>query len=259
MKLRAVIADDETYGRRAMAELLRDHADVEVAAECSNGDEVLATLAARAADVVFLDVQMPGRDGLATARELLRREPDRRPLVVFVTAFDKHAVDAFEQHAIDYLLKPVAPERLAATLLRVREHLRSRADSATALPVESMLQTLEKLRAADRRIRIEAAGRTLLLRARELSWAESQGNYVRIHGGDEPILLRMTLTELEQTLAGHDVLRVHRTSLVHTGHVREVRSTDGGNTTQLRLDDGTLVPVGRSFRDAVLAALRDLS
>lgn len=250
MTLRALVADDEPHGRRAVREQLARATGFTVVAECGDGASALAALRGGGIDVAFLDVRMPERSGLDVARAL----GAAAPLLVFVTAFDEHAVEAFEHCAVDYVLKPIDPARFQRTLERVRERLR--ADAGRPDRLARLLAELQPGAAAGRRVALEAPGRTVFVAAADFVWAAAEGNYVEVHvGAGEPFRLRTTLQQLEQTLQPCDVVRIHRAYLIGLQHVREVRSTDGGHTTTVRLRDGTDLPVGRTFRCALVQRL----
>lgn len=250
MTLRALIADDEPHGRRAVREQLARAGDFDVVDECGDGATALAALQRGGVDVAFLDVRMPERSGLDVARSL----GSTAPVLVFVTAFDQHAVAAFDECAVDYVLKPIDPARFERTLVRVRARVRADRDRH-----ERMDRLLDALRATGRapRAALATPGRTVFVAADDFVWAQAEGNHVEVHTvGNETFKLRATLQQIEETLRSCGAVRVHRAYLVGLSHVRELRSTDGGHTTTVHLRDGTELPVGRTFRDALARQLR---
>jgi two-component system LytT family response regulator len=231
--LRAMIVDDEPLARRGLCQLAEAHGGVVVVAECRNGSEALARLAEAAPDVVFLDVQMPGADGFDV---LDRCGVAPRPPVVFVTAYDAHAVRAFEANALDYLLKPVTSARFAVTIARVRERL------AAPGPL---------------RLAVTTGTGSLLLDPAEIDWIEADDYYSALHVGPRRHLLREPLASLAVRLRDRSFVRAHRRAVVNLARVRELRA--GRGRAVLVLMDGTEVPVSRRCRRAIDDALRRAS
>lgn len=230
-ELRALAVDDEPP---ALAELLwalhHDDRIREVRA-VGSASEALRALESETFDVVFLDVRMPGLDGLDVARLLARFET--RPTVVFVTAYEHFAVDAFELAAVDYLLKPVEPERLSEAVGRVRA---ARSERVVERPAED-----------DVAVPVELGGVTTYVHRKDVLWVEAHGDYVRLHTGDAHHLVRVPLSTLEQDWADAGFVRIHRSLLVSLRHVEELR-VDSGRTT-VRLGGAELSVSRRHARD----------
>ncbi len=241
MTLRVVVVDDEELARGVVREHLAAHADVEVVAECANGLEAVESVAAHAPDLVFLDVQMPRLTGFETL-ELL--EP--RPAVVFVTAYDRHAVKAFEVNAVDYLLKPFSRERFDAALAKARALLSEGAKgpdpAALAAAARPGGKPLE-------RVAVREGTRVTLLPVGAIDWAKAEDDYVRIRSGGRSHLKHQTLAELAAQLPAARFVRVHRSWLVN---VARLVSFEDGRTAVTA--DGERVPVSR----AGAARLREL-
>ena len=218
--IRALIVDDEPLARRGIRQLLEPYPDVTVVAECRDGREAARALAAERPDLVFLDVEMPGLDGLGLIRV---RGAEAMPLIVFVTAHQQYAVPAFEAQALDYLVKPLSEARFRATMQRLVERMRSRP--------------------AGDRIAVPKAEGTLLLDAGEITCIEAEGDHALIHAGRTRHRVRQSLTALEARLS-REFARVHRSAIVRLDQVREVR-TDGAGETALVLRDGTVLRVSR--------------
>jgi two-component system LytT family response regulator len=236
--MRVLIVDDEAPARTRLARLLAAHADVEIAGHAGSAEDALEQAAALAPDALLLDIQMPGAGGLDVAASL----PDPAPAVVFVTAHDRYALQAFDAAALDYLLKPVEPERLARALQRVRDRLAAGAAgtrAAAALPPAQLL--------------IRDRGRTHVVALAEITWLEAADNYVVVHAADRAPLLRRTLAALLADL-GAGFARTHRSAAVALAQVRAVRSRDKGDA-EVELHDGTRVPCSRPHRAALLARL----
>lgn len=240
--MNVVIVDDEPPARRRMRRLLADVADVEVVGEASSADEALAVLAARGADVVLLDIRMPGLSGL----ELVARYAALPP-VIFVTAHDEFAVRAFELDAIDYLLKPVRPERLVAALDRVRQRAHHPRLAATL----GRLSHAEG-QAAPRVVVVER-GAVRLFDARAVAryWAEDKYTLFVADGAER--LTLEPLVELEVRLAGHGYLRIHRSELVDVSRVRALVAAPAGQLVEL--DDGQRARVSRRRATELRVAL----
>ena len=213
--VRALIVDDEGPARGELRYLLAAHPEVEVVGEAATAKEALALASAVKYDVVFLDVEMPGMTGLEAARLVLDRPS--RPVIVFVTAHERYAVDAFAVEAFDYLVKPVEPERLARVIERLTHARRPAADRVQKVPVVS-------------------AGKTVLLDYDAVHWIEADGDYSRVHTFDRSYLCTSSLRELEDALPGARFARIHRSHLVNLAKVSAVRRA-GPDRIRLALDD----------------------
>ena len=255
MNIRALIVDDEPPARDLIATLLRDEPDLEVVGQCSNGRDAVAAIERLSPDLVFLDVQMPGLDGFGVLAEL---QPDRLPLVVFVTAFDQHAIRAFEVHALDYLLKPFEYDRLRQAVRRARTLFAQGSATACQTRLLTLLEELGATRQSWNRLAVRDAGRIVFLRPDEIDWIEAEGNYVRLHVGKESHLLRETMNSTEARLASKQFLRVSRSSIVNLERVTEWQPLFHGDSVVI-LRDGTRLTVSRVYReslDRLVAQLR---
>lgn len=228
-RLRALIVDDERLARQRLRALLEELPEIDVD-EATDGFDALEKLSVDTFGVVFLDIQMPELDGFLMLQEL--GEP--RPLIVFVTAFEEHAVRAFEVLAFDYLLKPVDAGRLQLTVDRVRRRLREPPHSRRKLE----------------RFVVRRADRIYLLPVAKVSWLKAEGNYVRVHAGAESYLVRATLSALAEVLE-RPFARIHRSIIVNLDRVREIETFEHGDY-EVVLDDGTQLPLSRTYRDAIL-------
>jgi two-component system, LytTR family, response regulator len=236
MKIRALIVDDERVARARLRRLLGADAEVEIVAECADGASAVAAVREHAPDLLLLDVQMPGLDGFATL-EALAAHPE--PLVVFVTAFDEHAIRAFEQCALDYLLKPASPARIAKTLERVRHHLALRLAAAPPEPSPS---------AGTLRFRVRSGQRTYFVALEEIDWISADGNYAVLHTGRQGHLLRETMAKLEALLPPRSFCRISRSAIVQLAKVKElVADAQGRHWTVMQ--HGERVQISRSIRE----------
>ena len=195
MTIRVLIVDDEPVARRGILRLLRQEPNIEVVDECGDGAAAITAIGEHAPDLVFLDVQMPELDGFGVIEAI---GADRMPAVVFVTAFDHHAVRAFDAQAIDYVLKPIDPERFRRALQRVRSQLAD-PDDGFVRRVSEALKSLDRaqLQRYPSRLAIRSDGRVRLLDIDEIDRIVAAGNYVEIHTGISQHLLRETISSLE--------------------------------------------------------------
>ena len=253
--MNVLLVDDEPLARRRMRRLLSDAADVVVVAECGSGTSALEALGTHHVDVVFLDIQMPGVDGFVVADAL--RGPDA-PLVVFVTAYDSHAIRAFETRALDYLLKPVRAERLEAALVRARETLVARRSAAYANELRSVIARLDHdvpapaspvaaAAQAASRIEVRDGERVRYIDADDVTWAEAHGAHVTLHTRKGTYEIRETLAHLESSLDPRRFVRIHRSYVVNVSEVRELEPWFGGDAVLL-LHDGQRLKVSRTYR-----------
>jgi two-component system LytT family response regulator len=244
-----IIVDDERPARQKLRTLLAAHDDVEIVRECANGDEAVEAIHELHPDLVFLDVQMPGRDGFGVVREAAGLTKH----VVFVTAYDQYAVKAFEVQALDYLLKPFDRTRLEQTMTRVRERIRNGSGDLQDR-LRAMLDEVSARGASVDRVMIKTAGRITFLRVAEIEWIEAADNYVRIHAGRERHLIRETMNNFETQLDRRNFVRVHRSAIVNVDAIVEIRSLFHGDFSLL-LKTGAEIPLGRAYRERLEGAL----
>lgn len=249
--LRVLIADDERWARRRVVSLLGDEPDVEIVGEAGSGEDAVAGILEHRPDLVFLDIQMDGMDGFDVIDAV---GVERMPMVVFATAFDNYAVRAFETHAVDYLLKPIDPDRLREALGRARRGIAHHLGE----PAQHLGALLDELRARSgylKRIGVSSAGRISIVRLAEVSWFEAAGNYVKLHVGAREHLARQTMKELQSRLDPEQFVRVHRSAIVNLDRIRELQPWFRGEQV-LILDDGTRVTIGRRYREELVRMLR---
>jgi two-component system LytT family response regulator len=248
--VRTLLVDDEPLARERLRALLADEPRIAIVGEAENGRSAVARIQELSPDLVFLDVQMPGMDGFGVLRAL---DPERFPLVVFVTAHDEHAIPAFDVNAVDYVLKPVMEDRLYKAVHRVLARFDLRSTNLTA----QLLTVLERVRRLDddERIPVRVGGNTLFVRTDQLDWAEVVEDYVRLHVGAESYLLRETMSELERRLPAHRFLRIHRSTLVNVSRIKQVQPWSKGDYL-LVLDDGTKLVTGKTYRERIQQLLR---
>jgi two-component system LytT family response regulator len=227
MKIRAMLVDDEPLARERLRALLASEADVEIVAECADGPAAVDAVRRLEPDVVFLDIRMPGMDGFDVLDAV---GPGRLAAVVFLTAYDQHAVRAFEERALDYLLKPVSRARIREAVARVRERL--------AHPAAERTQ----------RLAVRNGQRVTFVELASVDWIEAAGNYALVHAGRETHILRETMSALESRLPAASFLRVSRGAILNLSRVRELKAESPGQYRAV-LSDGQCVVVTRSWRE----------
>jgi two-component system LytT family response regulator len=231
--IRALLVDDEAHSRASVRALVEGQPHWQIVGECEDAAGLQQALAQYSADVVFLDIRLPGADGISLARVLQKLNPS--PLVVFTTAFEGYAVDAFEVQAVDYVLKPFDDSRFLTAMRRVEQALgaksRSRGD---------YLQ----------RVVIRSIGRVQFVDVADIQWLEASGNYVEIHAGKELFLHRARLHNLDAQLDPSNFVRIHRSVIVNRTVVDEVRPLSGGDFTVVIRGGGRL-RMSRTYRAAL--------
>jgi two-component system, LytTR family, response regulator len=243
--IRCLIVDDEPLVRERLRTLLGSHADVQVVGEAGDGPSALEVYGERTPQLVFLDIQMPGLSGLEVAE--IWRKDGALPIIIFVTAFDQFALEAFRLHALDYLTKPIDPERFSESLDRARELLQRPNRDELDRRIQAMLEMHERRQAVRPHLVVREHERHLLVPTAQIQCLEATGNYVRLHCDGVSHLLRSTLAAVEAKLDPQRFLRIHRSWIVNVEQVREVQPwTSGGWILLTRR--GLKVPVGQQYR-----------
>ena len=246
MKMRTLIVDDERPAREELAFLLKSFPDVEVVGQAKNGIEAVQLVRSRSPQVVFLDVQMPGLDGLAVVRRLLEKKGPL-PLFIFATAYDHYAVQAFEVNALDYLLKPIGKERLAIVLHRSRRMLEG--NESAQDKIERLLRMVQEYSSdQNSKLLVKSGGRLFLVNANNLVYATIHDGLISIHTREmEGQSNFRTIEDLQMNLDTQNFWRVHRSYLVNINSIREVVPWFK-SSYQLRMTDRnqTEIPVSRS-------------
>jgi two-component system LytT family response regulator len=263
MTIRTILVDDEPLATQGLMLRLHAHDDVEVIGTASNGREAIRAIKTDKPDLVFLDIQMPGFDGFSVIQGLMDVDP---PLFVFVTAYSEHALRAFEVQAVDYLEKPVLEDRLATTLERVRQRLAERgaqqhaerlAEALAEHAPEAAEELGESAPAAapesgrfEKMINIKDQGQIFRVDVDTIERIDAAGDYMCIQTGDNTLILRETMKDLEKRLDPRRFQRVHRSTIVNLDLVRQVKPHTNGECF-LVLNSGAQVKVSRSYRDVV--------
>ncbi|MEL1251881.1 LytR/AlgR family response regulator transcription factor [Aurantiacibacter gilvus] len=259
MTIRTIIVDDEKLAIQGLQLRLEPFSDIEVIETCANGREAIRAIKTLKPDLVFLDIQMPGFDGFSVVKGVMEIEP---PLFVFVTAYQEHAIRAFEANAVNYLMKPVDEDKLADTIERVRQRLAEKrsADEAEKLKdvlaevsPESLDQITDEDESAGRyekMINVKDRGQIFRVDVDSIEHIEAAGDYMCIYTGDNSLILRETMKDLERRLDPKTFQRVHRSKIVNLDQVRQVKPHTNGECF-LVLESGAEVKVSRSYRDVV--------
>lgn len=245
MSIRVLIVDDEPVARRGILRLLGKEDDIQVVGECGDGASAVAAINTLAPDLVFLDVQMPELDGFGVISAV---GIERMPAVVFTTAFDQHALQAFDAQALDYVLKPIDPDRFRRALERARAHL-ARPDEDFVRRVALAVGAIDRndARKYPERLAIRSEGRVRLLDIDEVDRIVAAGNYMEVHAGPKKHLLRETMVSLEARLDPGRFVRVSRAAIVSIGQVREVQPLFNGDFVVI-LRSGAQVNGSRRYR-----------
>jgi two-component system LytT family response regulator len=256
MRLRTLIADDEPLARERLRFLLSNDKEIQIAGECRNGREVIATLKEGNIDVLFLDIQMPGRGGFEVIEQI---GSTQMPITVFVTAHTQYAIQAFEVHALDYLTKPVEPKRLHATLVRVKERIASHNALLTQEQLKSVLTSFECSPVPQReylkRILVPNGIKDSFVNVNDIEWIEAADYYSCLHVGPKNLMLRKTIKHLADMLDPHKFLRIHRSIIVNTDQVREVLR-EGRSEASVILMNGQRLKMSKAGWRELLAANR---
>lgn len=263
MTIRTILVDDEPLAIQGLELRLQEHEDVEIIDKCSNGREAIRAIKTHKPDLVFLDIQMPGFDGFSVVQGLMEVEP---PLFVFVTAYSDHAIRAFEAQAVDYLMKPVEPARLADTIERVRQRLTEKRGVEEVEKLKEVLaevapEAADEIATSDsatemasnrfeKLINIKDRGQIFRVDVDTIERIDAAGDYMCIYTGDNTLILRETMKDLEKRLDPRRFQRVHRSTIVNLDLVRQVKPHTNGECF-LVLDSGASVKVSRSYRDVV--------
>lgn len=263
MTIRTILVDDEKLAIQGLQLRLAPFEDVEIIDTCANGREAIRKIKTEKPDLVFLDIQMPGFDGFSVVKGVMDIEP---PLFVFVTAYEEHAIRAFEANAVNYLMKPVDEQKLADTIERVRQRLAEKKSAEDAGQLLDVLNEIAPDRAADfvetttattesadrfeKLINVKDRGQIFRVEVDSIEHIEAAGDYMIISTGDNSLVLRETMKDLERRLDPRKFQRVHRSTIVNLDLVRQVKPHTNGECF-LVLESGSEVKVSRSYRDVV--------
>jgi two-component system LytT family response regulator len=254
-KIKVLVVDDEPLARDKIRGMLKNKEDFEIVGEAGNGKEAVSAIHKLEPDLLFLDVQMPEMDGFQVLQTI---GPNRIPMVVFVTAYDRYALQAFEVFALDYLLKPFDRERFDKALARARTQLDQEIRKDLTQGLQALMEELSRVRQSGslatpgpkflERLAIKASGRIFFLRTQDIDYIESEGNYVRVHTGKESHLIREAMSVLETQLDPKKFLRIHRCTIVNVDRIQELQPWFHGEYRVI-LRTGVQLTLSRSYRE----------
>ncbi|MEP6574744.1 MAG: response regulator [Gemmatimonadota bacterium] len=242
-RLRVLVVDDEPIARQGLVSLLGREPDLEIVGESKDGASAVADIRRLTPDLVLLDVQMPELDGFGVVRSLTSEE---MPGVVFVTAYDRYAIDAFEVHAVDYVLKPVSEARFRTAIARARSRLQSEHQGELASRLERLLAERDASGGVLDRILVRSGVRSYFVQVADVEWIEAAGNYARLRTATGQHPIRETMKLLEDQLPRRFV-RVHRSAIVNLDRIKELRALPSGDATVV-LQSGATLTLSRGYR-----------
>lgn len=260
-RIRAIIVDDEPTARRGVRLLLEKDGQVDVVGEAATGEEAVELMRREKPQLAFLDVQMPGSDGFEALKQI---DPAEAPAVVFVTAYDEHALRAFEVNAVDYLLKPYDDARFAAALQRAKDDVRRRQTENVNARLTQLLDYLQqnaasaaapKEEAPGERILVKSSGEIFFLKAEEIDWIEAEGDYMKFHVAGRTHLMRETMARLEARLDPKRFIRIHRSTIVNIDRLRKLSPSFAGEYAVV-LHDGTKLKLSRGYHERIATLLK---
>ena len=243
--LRTIVVDDEPLAREGLRNLLLAQKDIEIIAECGDAFMAVEQIIEQKPDLVFLDIQMPEMDGFEVLRQI---KDECTTAIIFITAFDNFAIKAFEVHALDYLLKPVVPERFITALERAREFYSKESDNVFLDRFRNLLHDVDKQAPKRDRFAIRVGTSFLFLKNDDIDWVEAEGDYVTFHTREKKYLVRGSIGSFEDRLPSQQFLRIHRSVIVNINRIKELVPLFSGEYSVL-LQGGTKLRLSRSYKD----------
>ena len=244
-----LIVDDEPLARQRIRSLLRPYDDVNVVGECGDAGTAARAIIDQRPDLVFLDVQLPGRSGFGVIAAI---DPAELPVVIFVTAYDKYAVEAFKVHAVDYLLKPFEIERFHLAVKRARAEIGRERGGDLSRRLLMLLHDRDSKPKYLTRIKVRSGNSFLFLHTADIDYIESEANYVRIHVGKDSYLVRGTIGSLEERLDPNQLVRIHRSTIVNLDGIKEMHPWFQNGEYSLTMKDGKQLTISRSYKDQLM-------
>ena len=244
-KIRTLVVDDEPLARERLMSLLAAEPDIETIGQCRDGEEAVRAIMDHSPDLVFLDVQMPAMNGFEVIEAV---GSERMPLVIFVTAYDQHALRAFQVRALDYVLKPFDRERFQEALQRARAQIQRDETGDLGRRLLALVKDLRRDQPKTDRLVVKSGGRLFFLRTDEIDWIEAAGNYVRLHVGTTSHLLRETMNAIEGRLDPEKFFRIHRSRIVNMERIQEMQPWLNGEYAVV-LRTGTRLTLSRGYRE----------
>lgn len=245
MSIRTLIIDDEPLARKRIKRLLADEPDISVIGECSSGREAIEVIQETSADLLLLDIQMPEVNGFEVLQTI---RLERMPAIIFVTAYDQHALKAFEVHALDYLLKPFKQERFKDAVKLARLQLAKNGSHEANPGLAALIETLQAGRNYLDRFMVKSSSRVVFVKANEVDWIESAANYALLHAGDQTHIVRETMQALEDKLNPRTFQRISRSLIVNMERIKELQPMGKGQYVII-LTNGKRLTMSRGIRD----------
>lgn len=245
MKLSVIIVDDEMLARAYTRALVEENSQWTIIGEYDNGSSALAGIKQDEPDLVFVDIQMPKMDGISLAKSLVRLK--KPPIVIFITAYERYAVDAFEVAAIDYLLKPVDEERMGKLITRINDYLSDQGNHNHTDRL-SIWHDAKKEQSYLEKLVVRSVGRYQFIRVDQLRWIRSSGNYIELHTHEKSLLHRASMQYMEDHLDPREFIRIHRTTIIRIDEVTEIKRASNGKLS-LILTQGECMPVSDGYRE----------
>jgi two-component system LytT family response regulator len=246
--IKAIIVDDEPLARKRIRNFLEEDEDISIERECSNGLEACSAVRELSPDLLFLDVQMPELDGFGVLQAL---DAETMPVIIFVTAFDRYAVEAFSARALDFLLKPFNRARFEQAVARAKQVIDNKTERTKAASgLLDLINEVTRQRAYPDRLVVKSGGKHIFLKASEVQWIEAERDYARLHLAKRSYLVREKFYSIEQKLDPKRFARIHRSTIVNVYSIEEAEPGVGGEYI-VRLADGTNLVVSRKYKSAI--------
>lgn len=246
-KLKVLTVDDEPLARRRIAKMLKDESQVKSLDEASDGDEAFEMIVKNAPDIVYLDIQMPVCDGFGLLEKLRRTDPEKMPVIVFVTAYDEFALKAFEFHAVDYLLKPFDRQRFRESFQFAAEQVFIKGKKDYRKKLIDLAVNLDRKSAYPEWVSVKKEDKILLVKIEEIIWIEAQGNYALLKMPQGTHLLREKMDALESKLDPEKFLRIHRSAIINVSYINEIQIWGRGEH-KILMPDEKVFSIGRKYR-----------
>ena len=248
MKIKTLIVDDEPLARERVRRFLRDETEIEIVGEAANGAEAIDFIEKEKPELVFLDIQMPEKNGFDVIKSL---DAKTIPTIIFVTAYDQYALQAFDASALDYLLKPFNRERFHRAVVRAREHIENKKRGNLDERIASLIADLKTEKKYLERLVVKSVGRVFFLKIDEIDWIEAAGNYLKLHVGRDSHLIRETMNSIEAKLNPDKFLRIHRSTIVNIDRIKELHPMFSGDYDVV-LQTGAKITLSRNYRERFL-------
>lgn len=253
--IKTVVIDDESFARKRIVQLLSRHSEFELIDQCDNGDDAYVVIMEKQPEVIFLDIEMPVLSGI----ELIEKLPKvHRPFIVFVTAYNDYAIQAFDFFALDYLLKPFTEKRFDTTIERIKRMIQNERKKETASQINAFLEFLnnktESEKTIKKRLPIPIGNKIYFIEVDDIQYVVASGNYVHVFVNNTKHVLRETLSSFEQKLERDEFVRIHKSFIVNTAFVREIKKTSTGNI-MICMNNNETFKVSKTYKSEVLKKL----